>query len=286
MTRLLFCWFFLFLGVQYAELHSYHLGACPTIEPQQDFNMRRLQKEIFRDVPTIALVIMKNKSAERKNQPVRHMVRDRKDEHSQQLYSVQHNRIRGAGEYQIEEISQHFILALTPLKHGYHYKGTLKGARQFGAGQDDGVAGSSSFTVFMTDYDTYAGIFTCQKLTFANRQSATILSRTKTLDRLYIDKLRMKLSSAQVDPYDLSIISQKDCPKNLTAGYNININDDTISAHAAADVIRKAGDKLGDGVEYLSGKAKDVYHKVSDRDSNEDVKPARNVVAPDSEWLP
>lgn len=30
------------------------------------------------------------------------------------------------GEYKVEEISQHFLLYLTPLKHGYHYTGTLK----------------------------------------------------------------------------------------------------------------------------------------------------------------
>lgn len=51
------------------------------------------------------------------------------------------------------------------------------------------VAGDSSFTVFMTDYQTYAGIFSCQKITFAHRQSATLLSRTRTLDKMYIDKV-------------------------------------------------------------------------------------------------
>lgn len=52
-----------------------------------------------------------------------------------------------------------------------------------------GVAGESSFNIFMTDYVSYAGIFTCQKLTFAHRQSATLLSRTRTLDKMYIDKV-------------------------------------------------------------------------------------------------
>ncbi|KAJ8974504.1 hypothetical protein NQ317_012995 [Molorchus minor] len=192
------------------------------------------------------------------------------------------------GEYNIEEISQHFLLALTPLKHGYHYKGTLKVPEPSVPAKMTvkfplSVAGSSSFTVFMTDYDTYAGIFTCQKLTFANRQSATILSRTRTLDKIYIDKIRSRLSFAQVDPFELSIINQNGCPKNLTEGYNININDETISAHAAADVIRKAGDKIGDGVEYISGKAKDVYNRAT----ADDVKPARlTEVPPDVEWLP
>lgn len=52
-----------------------------------------------------------------------------------------------------------------------------------------GVAGSASYTVFATDYDIYGAIFTCQKLAFANRQSATILSRKKTLDKMYLDKV-------------------------------------------------------------------------------------------------
>lgn len=52
-----------------------------------------------------------------------------------------------------------------------------------------GVAGSASYTVFATDYDTFGAIFTCQKLAFANRQSATILSRKKTLDKMYLDKV-------------------------------------------------------------------------------------------------
>ena len=52
-----------------------------------------------------------------------------------------------------------------------------------------GVAGSAAYTVFATDYDNYAGIFTCQKLTFAHRQSATILSRRRDLDKIYLDKV-------------------------------------------------------------------------------------------------
>lgn len=59
-------------------------------------------------------------------------------------------------------------------------------------------------------------------------------------------QVRSRLVSVQVDPFELSLINQKDCPRNLTAGVNIDINDDTISAKAAAGVIRKAGEKLGE----------------------------------------
>jgi apolipoprotein D and lipocalin family protein len=52
------------------------------------------------------------------------------------------------------------------------------------------VAGSASYIVFMTDYETYAGVFTCQKMGFAHRQSASILSRSPRLDKMYVDKVR------------------------------------------------------------------------------------------------
>ncbi|CAG9862043.1 unnamed protein product [Phyllotreta striolata] len=251
---------FCFMG--YAEMHSYHLGTCPTIEPMPDFNMNRLLG--------IWYVIEKTSTAS-----------------SCIVYNI--SRTDEPGQYQIEEISQHFLLALTPLKHGYHYRGTLKVQDKAVPGRmwvkfPLSVAGSSSFTVFMTDYENYAGIFTCQKLAFAHRQSATILSRTRSLDDIYINKIRNKLQSAEISPFDLSIIKQTDCPKDPNAGYNININDETISAHAAADVIRKAGEKIGDGVEYVAGKAKAVYNKVSDSEGV--PKPAKQTADPDAEWLP
>jgi hypothetical protein len=53
-----------------------------------------------------------------------------------------------------------------------------------------GLAGSASYIVFMTDYENYGGLFTCQKLGFAHRQSASILSRSPRLDKMYVDKVR------------------------------------------------------------------------------------------------
>lgn len=99
---------------------------------------------------------------------------------------------------------------------------------------------------------------------------------------MVLDKLHTKLIAAKIDPFELSIINQKNCPNNLTDAYNININDDTISAHAAAEVIRKAGAKIGDGVEYLSGKTKEAYHKYVDKDG----KTVTVTPDPNSEWLP
>lgn len=102
------------------------------------------------------------------------------------------------GEYFIEQTSQHFALGLTPLKHEYSYTGKLHAPipelpAKMRVNFPLNPAGESDFTVFMTDYTTYAGVFTCQKLSFAHRQSATLLSRTKELDKMYIDKVSIRM---------------------------------------------------------------------------------------------
>lgn len=58
-------------------------------------------------------------------------------------------------------------------------------------------------------------------------------------------QIRSRLANSQIDPFELSLISQKDCPRDLQQGYNFNIDDETISAKSAAEVIRKAGEKIG-----------------------------------------
>lgn len=144
----------------------------------------------------------------------------------------------------------------------------------------------------MTDYETYAGIFTCQKLTFAHRQSATLLSRTRDLDKLYVDKvsfaeythisfhlsfmresnlywflvqMRTRLGSFNVDPYDLSIISQTGCPKHEEEdNYNIHIDQETFSSQSIGNAVRKAGEKIGDGVEWTLNSSKKVYNVAKD----------------------
>uniref|UniRef100_A0A1B0CDV4 Putative apolipoprotein d/lipocalin n=1 Tax=Lutzomyia longipalpis TaxID=7200 RepID=A0A1B0CDV4_LUTLO len=182
--------------------HTYHSGQCPNVEPASDFQMSQFLG--------IWYVVQKTSTAST---------------------CIIYNITRGEepGEYRIEQTSQHFALGLTPLRHEYSYTGTLtvpdndipaKMKVKFPLS----VAGSSSFTVFMTDYQQYAGIFSCQKLTFAHRRSATILSRTKTLDKIYLDKIRSRLANFAVDPFDLSIVNQNDCPKNESKGFNIHID--------------------------------------------------------------
>ncbi|CAH0549531.1 unnamed protein product [Brassicogethes aeneus] len=261
-----FAIFLLFLSFHGGEFHSYHLGSCPNIEPMREFNMDRMLG--------IWYVMEKTSTAS-------------------SCITYNFTKTDEPGEYRVEQVSQHFLLGLTPLKHGYHYTGILKVPDSSIPAKMTvkfplSVAGTASFTVFTTDYDTFAGIYSCQTLTtIGNRQSATILSRTRTLDKMYSDKIRSKLTSFHVDPFDLSIIKQTECPRNLTDSYNINIDDETISAKNAAGIIRKAGEKIGDGVEYISGKTQQVYHKIADKSEGEKDRVGRIMTAnPNSEWLP
>ncbi|KAF5286492.1 hypothetical protein FQR65_LT12575 [Abscondita terminalis] len=75
--------------------------------------------------------------------------------------------------------------------------------------------GTYKFTVFMTDYENYAGVFSCKNypLTFStiNKWSAAILSRKPTLDIEFVEKVRSRLSAYNIDPFSLSIIDQHHC---------------------------------------------------------------------------
>lgn len=56
----------------------------------------------------------------------------------------------------------------------------------------------------------------------------------------------------------MSIINQTGCPKENEDAYNIHIDDDTFSAASIAGAVRKAGEKLGDGVEWTIEASKKV----------------------------
>ncbi|CAG5024496.1 unnamed protein product [Parnassius apollo] len=255
-----------------AIAHTYHLGACPVVEPMPGFEMNKLLGVWY--------VIQKTSTAS-------HCI------------TYNFTKTDEPGTYEIDQVSQHFLLGLTPLEHDYRYKGVLTVPDPAVPGRMKvrfplSVAGSASYTVLSTDYTTYAAIFTCQKLAFAHRRSATILSRTKELDKMYVDKMRTKLASFGVDPYDLSIITQNGCPKhpNGTEGVNININPNTFSSHNIGEAVRKTGGVIADGVEYVVEAGKKVYHKVTDSKEDLTEPPAshgdRLSARPDddAEWLP
>lgn len=136
------------------------------------------------------------------------------------------------GIYQIQQISQDYLLGIAPVSHRYSYTGELEvkdndiPSKMTVKFPLNVLPGNVFFKVFMTDYENYAGIFTCQKLPVgAHRQSATILSRTKDIDRSYVEKIRNRLQAAGINIFDLSIINQSNCPK-LQDDARINIEID------------------------------------------------------------
>lgn len=71
-------------------------------------------------------------------------------------------------------------------------------------------------------------------------------------------QMRTRLGTFNVDPYDLSIISQTSCPKDGSDGYNIHIDPDTFSSQNIGNAVRKVGEKIGDGVEWTINASKNV----------------------------
>uniref|UniRef100_A0A8D8TUG3 Apolipoprotein D n=1 Tax=Cacopsylla melanoneura TaxID=428564 RepID=A0A8D8TUG3_9HEMI len=218
----------LILGVCHA--HTYHLGECPTMEPQSEFNMKQFLGLWY--------VIQKTSTS---SKCLIYNITQSPDEPS--VYRIeQTNPIPGVGK-------------------PYHYTGELtvpipSVPAKMTAKFPLSVAGSADYTVFLTDYTTYAGIFTCQKLPLSNRHSATILSRTKSLDKIYVEKLKSALTAANVNPFDLSIIDQAGCPKDYDSG--IYIHKETFSAHNIANAIRNGSESVGNGVETVLDKAGSV----------------------------
>jgi apolipoprotein D and lipocalin family protein len=97
-----------------------------------------------------------------------------------------------------------------------------------------------------------------------------------------------------VDPYDLSIIEHSCNPPDEET-LDININPTTFTAGSVAGVVRKAGEKLGDGIEAAADGASSLYNRFhgSNSNSNANVRRDREEATNnghnprnDAEWLP
>ncbi|XP_065345000.1 apolipoprotein D-like [Cloeon dipterum] len=245
--------------------HTYHLGVtCPNVEPMPNFNLEKF----------LGLWYVIQKSSTASNCLVNNYTRT------------------ADGDIRLEQNSEHFLLGLGDVDHVYRYTGVLKQPDRYNPAAMRvkfplSVAGDASYIVFDTDYDSYAAVFTCQKLAIAHRRSATILSRKPTMNQAQVLKLRNKLNDVGVDPHDLSIIKQDECRKISTddSGLNINIDEKTFTAQSAAEVVRKAGEKIGDGIETVASGVSKVYNTVrgdKDKESNDKA----DLIERDAEWLP
>lgn len=261
--------------VTLAAGHTYKTGECPPVEPMSDFEMKKFLGVWY--------VIQKTGTAS-----------------TCVIYNI--TKGEDPGEYAIEQLSQRAPLSVGPFKHEYSYTGKLTVTdRDVPARMTVrfplSVAGSAKFVVFMSDFNTYAGVFSCQKIPLGHRQSSTILSRTRDLDKIYVDKIRNRLASFSVDPFDLSIINQTGCPKEGEAGWNIHVDSNTFSAKNIANVFRKAGEKIGDGFEYAVNAGKKIYNQYTDSSKEDGTNNNNNgnrnraerltvSPEPDAEWLP
>ncbi|XP_050442835.1 apolipoprotein D-like [Adelges cooleyi] len=231
--------------------HSYHLGQCPTMEPMPDFVMEKFLGPWY--------AVQKTSTSSRC-----------------MVYNF--TNTQEPNTYKLEQISENSIINVAK-SNNYHYIGNLKADSSLPSRMSVSfplnVAGKSSFVVFATDYITYAGVYSCQKIPFGHRHSVTILSRTKVLDKMYLDKMRSRIASANVSPFDLSIIDQSKC-NHLNTSMRVEINDETFSAKNIGHAVSKVGEKIGQGVEYVIDGGKKVYSSIKSKPAEE----------PDAEWIP
>lgn len=90
-----------------------------------------------------------------------------------------------------------------------------------------------------------------------------------------------------MDPFDLSIVNQNDCPKlGDDSQFNISIDPNTFSAKNIGGWVKKAGEKIGDGVETVISGGKNLYKKIRG-DSSEREDPSRlTEKITEATWLP
>ncbi|XP_027230074.1 apolipoprotein D [Penaeus vannamei] len=88
----------------------------------------------------------------------------------------------------------------------------------------------TTYTVVDTDYTSYAIDAECQSLYFARRESATILSRTPTMDPELVKELEKKLVNEGIDTKSLNPIDQSNCFEPQEVDYNIVVDEDGVRA--------------------------------------------------------
>jgi len=227
-----------------AASHTYHLGECPPVEPMSGFEMSQFLGPWY--------VVQKTSTGSR-------------------CLTYNFTEAKEPGEFLIEQASEHPVLGIASVDNIYQYTGTLKVKRpetpaRMTVKYPLSIAGTATFTVFMTDYKTYAGIYTCQKLPASNRRSVSILSRKSTLDKMYLDKIRARVSSFGVNPYDLSLIDHKGCPNE---GLTFGIDGETFSPSSIGKAVKKVGEVIGDGVEVAAEGIHKLYDKATKEDDDE-----------------
>jgi len=136
-------------------------------------------------------------------------------------------------QLKVTKARQVYLLDAASIEHTNTYEGTLDIPYADSQGQMRvkwplNFAGKGDYVVIDTDYDGYAGIYECQRITsLMHRTSATILSRTPYLDVTFIDRIKRRLASFDIDDHDFDQVAHENCISRSDSDLNINLDEKT-----------------------------------------------------------
>ncbi|XP_068086586.1 apolipoprotein D [Anabrus simplex] len=235
--------------------HSYHKGQCRSVQPMHEFDMDKFLGRWY--------VLQKTSTK------VRCLV----------------------NEFSPGRLQQTMIFGIPGVNNVVRYQGELTVpdptvSAEMKVDFPLNIAGTSSYIVFDTDYTTYAGVYSCQKLALWYRHSASILSRTPTLDPAIIQRLRQRLDYFGVSSRGLDTIQQT-CTGFPEDGIEVNIKSKVFKPSSAAEMLATGRDVINE----VAGIARDVInvynevHKVTGkrkrRDTEDSEEPPGEPV-----WIP
>lgn len=167
-------------------------------------------------------------------------------------------------QLKVTKARQFYLLDAVGMEHTNSYAGTLDIPDGDNQGQMRvkwplNFAGKGDYVVIDTDYTGYAGIYECQRITsLMHRQSATILSRTPTLNVTFIDRIKRRLASFDIDDHDFDQVAHESCISRSDSDLNINVDENTFKkvisgtiegvkdiANTVADGVRGVADVVG-----------------------------------------
>ncbi|XP_043190061.1 apolipoprotein D-like [Amphibalanus amphitrite] len=113
------------------------------------------------------------------------------------------------------------------LDHKYSSVGTLK---------DNGLPGAyqasfstnplkSKYVIISTDYDNYAGVFHCQHWAkLVHRRNVYVLSRTRDIEEIYIEKIRRRMLVFDLEPEQLESVSHEACTDRADSDFDVRLD--------------------------------------------------------------
>ncbi|XP_022241422.1 apolipoprotein D-like [Limulus polyphemus] len=213
--------FVVFLYVS-ASLHIvcgrvFKLGSCPNVEVQENFNLNKFigQWYVIQRFQSSSQCLTQNITVE-----------------DGDYYLSENGQLLSSDLLGINQVSTHEGKLLVPKKDSpskmvVDFPLTFI-TKSFMTNISDPF-GKVNYWVMMTDYDNYAAIWSCRRMLLGHLQNAEILSRSPTLDKLIINKIRGRFENYGIDEHNFSVIDQKDCrDKKKRNGVGISLFLDNI----------------------------------------------------------